>query len=115
MDIAFRRLEVRELALIERLCQREFTGAEDLRTQIGALTAKRLADDGTLVLRCTAGTAARTKYRCVAEGRCFDSDGGKIAILLHVNAEGFLHMLEIFKEDGTPILRPPSASDLVIW
>jgi hypothetical protein len=43
-----------------------------------------------------------------------DADGVDICVMLHVGKSGFMHMLEIIKYDGSPIINPPTASSLVM-
>ena len=113
MDSEFRPLNDREMGLLEKLLEAPFPGSDELRAQMNSVTGKQIEDDGTLYLRCAAGPPAPTKYALVMEGVCTDADGGQIAVMLHVDRAGFMHMLEILKYDGSPIVRPPSASDLV--
>lgn len=114
MDSEFRNLNDRELSLLERLLEDDFSGRDELRTQLPATTAKQIEPDGTLALRCHGGRPARSKHRVANEAICEDSDGAMIAVMLHLNADGFMTMLEIIKYDGTAILRPPSGRDLVL-
>src|SRR5262249_31183883 len=114
MDSEFRKLDSREGSLLEKLLEPEFPGRDELRAQLGSLTAKPAGADGTLILRCGSGPPAATRSRLGSGAMWRDVDGGQISVLLHVNKEGLLHMLEIIKYDGSPIVRPPSARDLVI-
>ncbi len=50
----------------------------------------------------------------MADGVCKDADGVDIALILHLGEGGFKKMLEIIKYDGSPILNPPSAQELVL-
>jgi len=114
MESEFRQLDPREKGLLEKLLEGAFPGRAELRTQLSLLTAKQVEKDGTLVLRCDSGTPSPGKYRPAVEGMCKDADGMAISILLHINKNGFMHMLEIIKYGGTPIVRPPSACDLMV-
>jgi hypothetical protein len=114
MDPGFRKLDDRERGLLEKLLEVEFPGCDELRAQLGSLTAKPVSTDGTLVLRCNSGSSAATQSRLVSEAMGQDADGGQVSVLLHVDKEGLLHMLEVIKYDGSPIVRPPSARDLVV-
>jgi Domain of unknown function (DUF6984) len=114
MDSGFREVDLRERGLLEKLLELEFPGREELRAQLDYLTAKQAAEDGTLLLRCSSGRPAVTQFRVAAEALCKDEDGGQLSVLLHVDQQGFLHMLEIIKYDGSTIVRPPSAHDLVV-
>jgi len=114
VDSEFRQLDAREKGLLEKLLEAEFPGRDELRTQLGSLTAKQLGEDGTLKLRCTAGSPSPSYYRLATEGWCKDADGMNICVLLHLNGEGFMSMLEMFKEDGSEIINPPSADNMMV-
>ena len=114
MDTEFRLLDNRERGLLEKLLEADFQGRDELRAQMSSLTCRQIEEDGTLRLRCASGPPALTKYALVGEGVCTDADGATIAIMLHVNKDGFMSMLEILKYDGSPIITPPSAHDLVV-
>jgi hypothetical protein len=113
MDPEFRPLDNRERGLLEKLLEVDFPGRDELRVQMGSLTGKQIEKDGTLRLRCASGPPAPTKYAPAMEGVCTDADGAMIAVMLHVNKDGFMSMLEILKYDGSSIINPPSARDLV--
>ena len=112
MDSGFRQLDARERGLLEKLLEAEFPGRDELRAQLASLTAKQIEEDGTLSLRCDSGPPSRSKSPI--EGTCKDADGKAIDILLHRNKRGFMYMLEIIKPDGSPIINPPCARDLVL-
>src|SRR5712692_875665 len=114
MDSGFRQLDDRERGLLEKLLEAEFLGRDELRAQLGSVSAKHTTEDGTLSLRCDSGPPSPSYYRLAMEGWCKDADGMNIAILLHLNKDGFMRLLEIFKEDGSPIINPPSARDMVL-
>jgi hypothetical protein len=114
MESGFRELDARERGLLEKLLEPEFPGRDELRVQLSSLTAKQAGEDGTLLLRCGQGPAAPTRSRLVAEATYQDADGGRVSVLLHVNKDGLMQMLEIIKYDGSPIVRPPSARELVV-
>jgi hypothetical protein len=115
MESEFRKLNERERDLLEKLLDAEFPGRDEWRTQLDSMTGKQIIEDGTLILRCDAGLPLPTKYmKLGVEGMCKDADGGDMAVLLHADANGFLRMLEILKYDGSPVINPPSARDLVV-
>ena len=100
------------MGLSEKLCEAEFPRRDELRAQLASVTAKQIIEDGTLALRCDSGPASRKK-RLALEGCCRDSDGIFMSVLLHVHRQRFMHVLEILKYDGTPIVNPLLARDLV--
>jgi hypothetical protein len=114
MESEFRKLNERERELLEKLLDAEFPGRDEWRTQLDSMTGKQIIEDGTLILRCDAGLPLPTKYKLGIEGMCKDADGGDIGVLLHADRNGFLRMLEILKYDGSPVINPPSARDLVL-
>jgi len=115
MDSEFRPLNPRERALLEKLLEAHVPGEEEFRTQLASVTAKQLHEDGTLVLRCASGPPSPAYGQgLVAEGWCKDADGLTICVMLHVNREGFMRMLEIFKADGSEITNPPSAPEMML-
>jgi len=114
MDSGFRQLDARERGLLEKLLEAEFLGRDELRTQLGSLTAKQIEEDGTLSLRCDSGSPSPGKYALAMEGMCKDADGGDMSVMLHLNDQGFMSMLEIIKYGPSPIINPPSARDLTL-
>jgi hypothetical protein len=114
MESGFRKLNERERELLEKLLDAEFPGRDEWRTQLNSMTGNQVIEDGTLILRCDAALPLPTKYKLGIEGMCKDADGGDIAVLLHADGNGFLRMLEILKYDGSPVINPPSARNLVL-
>lgn len=114
MDSDFRELTTREKDLLEKLLTAAVHGSDELRTQLNHVKGKQIEEDGTLRLQCDGGTPAPGKYAPVAEGTYKDADGADIAVILHLGKGGFMSMLEIIKDDGSPIIKPPSAQDLVL-
>ena len=114
MDSAFRPLKPEERALIDRLLEPRFQGRDELRLQLRSVSAKLIRADGTLSLQCGSGRPAPTKYRVAMVATCADADGIDISVLLHIDRAGFMHMLEIIKYDGSPIINPPIASSLIL-
>jgi hypothetical protein len=114
MESRFRQLNDRERGLLEKLLEAEFPGRDELRAQLGSVTAKQIEVDGTLTLRCASGPRSPSKYRLVMEGWYKDADGTTISVMLHIDKDGYMNMLEILKYGGSPIINPPSACDLVL-
>src|SRR5206468_856533 len=86
MDSEFRQLDARERGLLEKLLEADFSGRDELRTQLDSLTAKQIEEDGTLSLRCGSGRPSPRKYKLPFEGIC--------------------------KDAGSPIINPPTARDM---
>ena len=114
METNFRPLDVSEIALLEKLLGHDFKGRDALRIQLSSVTGRRTDEHGCLELRTDEAIEADTEIGSPTEGRCDDTDGGVIVVMLHVR-NGKLHMLEIFKEDGSEILRAPTAEALVAY
>jgi hypothetical protein len=114
METGFRQLTERERRIVEKLLETEFPGRYALREQIGSVTAKQIEEDGTLILRCASGPPSPTRHTLAVEGKCKDADGMIISVMLHVDKDGFMNMLEIYKYDMSPIINQPSADDLVL-
>ena len=112
MDLEYRPLTQTEVQVLERLLQRSFVGAEELRRQIYNAEARQIIDDGTLALSCTGGAVPSPARGLVAEGTYQDRDGTTISVLLHVDNSGFLKMLEVLKPGPSPVVQPPVAANL---
>jgi hypothetical protein len=113
MEAEFRQLNDRERALLEKLIEAEPSGRSELRAQLSSVTCKQIYRGETLKLRCNGGHAYPGKQALVREGWCKDADGMTISVMLHVDAVRFMHMLEIYRPDGMPVINPPTADALV--
>jgi hypothetical protein len=114
MDSCYRALTVDERALLERLLSVEFPGRDELRRQLNVVTARSTDVQGILSLNVDPNLAANVKCRIPAEGECADTDGVMIHVLLHV-VDGRMAELEIYKNDGSAVRRPPSPEALSIF
>ncbi len=113
MEDSFRCLTSEEAALLEKLLSIDVPGRDKLKLQMNSVTARPLLGSG-LELRSHEPLRAEMLSGCPVEGTCPDSDGTPIAVLLHVR-DGKLHLLEIFREDGEEIIRPPDASTIRVY
>ena len=114
MEASFRPLDANEMGLLEKLLSRDFPSRDALRLQLSSITGRTIDNNGSLELKPEQGGRAEMLRGCPTEGTCPDIDGGPIAILLHVR-NSQLHLLEIFKEDGSEIKRAPKAEALVVY
>ena len=114
MDSEYRPLSAPERELLEKLLEPEFAGRDELRSQLSAVTAKQVIEDGTLLLQCGPSLPFPRRNRLAVEGVCTDADGKEISVLLHVDRHGFMNMLEILKYDPAPIISPPTAGNLMV-
>lgn len=113
MEPGFRPLTENEKKLLERMLDDAFPGRDELRRQLDSATAKRVNENGSLDLKVGSGPVAKVLRRVPTEAWCPDTDGMMIRLLLHV-VEGKLFGLEIYKDDGSRIMRPPTASSLTL-
>jgi hypothetical protein len=112
-DIGFRPPTAREQEVLNKLAASPFVGAGEIRDQLRSLQVREVDENGSLTLDSATGSDAPVTERIPVEGESVDSDGVKVHILLHV-VGGRLTELEIFKEDGSKVLQPPTASELTI-
>lgn len=113
METDFRPLSESEKQLLERMLDDAFPGRDELRRQLDSVTAKRINENGSLDLKVSSGPVAQVPRRVPTEAWCPDTDGMMIRLLLHV-VEGTMYGLEIYKDDGSKIVRPPTASSLTL-
>ena len=114
MDSEYRTLKPEERGLIEKLLEEDFPGRNELRKQLDSVTARQLDDDGNLTLRVAGGPPAPVRWRVPTEGWCNDTDGMEIQVLLHV-VDGMMKELEIYKLDGSKVLRSPKPEDMGLF
>ena len=117
MDETYRSPNTTEWALLKKLLERSFPGRDELSQQLDGLSVKTIDQEGSLSLKPAPMAArAEVQQRDVAEGFYSDEDktsgeGPQVNVLLHV-VEGRLTELEMYKDDGSPIKRSPSAESL---
>ena len=120
MDAAYRSPNAIELALLKKLLERDFPGRDSLLKQLDGLSVKTIDWEGSLSIRVhPLAPAAEVECRVVSEGCYCDEDGSldegsKVNVLFHV-VQGKLTEIEIYKDDGSPIKKRPSAEDLASW
>lgn len=110
-DSGFRPPTEAETAWLHRLLTAEFTGRDEIAKQLHELQVRVIDDDGSLELKPTKDAPVATVKQSIpveAEGR--DEDGVPVYLLLFVE-NGYIKELEIYKADGSPIRRMPSASE----
>jgi len=81
---------------------------------MSSVTGRQVIEDGTLDLRCDPEPRAPVKCSLAAEGWGPDSDGVMVHLLLWVK-DGLMTMLEIYKDDGSEIRRPPNPAELEVF
>lgn len=102
-----------ELAVLLKLVTVEFPGAPEVRTQLQSLQVEEVDLDGSLTLVSSSGVRADVIDRVPIEGEAIDADGVRIHLLLHV-VDGRAVELEIFKEDGSRVLKPVLAERMTV-
>lgn len=94
-------------------------GRDSLLQQLPGIQVQIIDAEGSLRLRVTGGPLAPMKRGVIAEAQYVDTPesgslGVQVNLLLHVS-DGRLFILEIYKDDGTPIARPPDPSELQLF
>jgi hypothetical protein len=111
---SFRPLNADEMELLKKLLDHDFPGRDVLRRQLSSVTGRQVDENGSIELKTAENERAEVQSASPTEGTCADIDGVPIAVMLHVK-EGKLHLLEIFKEDGSEIQRAPKAETLAAY
>ena len=116
----YRPLTDAEGALLQKLLEGQFPGRSDLIYQLQGLKVEQVDSAGSLRFRVAHGRQAQVRSNVVAEARYPDLNtrcdtDAHVNIILHVRA-GKLFILEVYKDDGSPILRGPSAGAIgMVW
>ena len=119
MDDDYRQPSAAELAILSKLLESDFPGRGRLSEQLHGLQVKTIDEEGSLSLRVAPHLVpADLQKRIVAEGYYTDADASPadllhVHVLLHV-VDGFLAEMEIYKDDGSAIIKPPAAEDLIL-
>jgi hypothetical protein len=120
MNEAFRPADKAEREVINRLLEKGLPDRNDLIAQLDGLMVKSMDLEGSLSLKVNSpAVLPEFQNRIVAEGYYSDEDvssseGPQVHVLLHV-VNGRLAELEIYKDDGTAIKKPPLAENLFFY
>jgi hypothetical protein len=121
MDDTYRSPSAIELALLKKLLERDFVGRDNLLRQLDGLSVKTLDEEGSLSIRVDPlAPSAEVKSRVVSEAYYCDEgdgiprEGARVNVLLHV-VKGKLTEIEIYKDNGSPIKKGPSAEGLIFY
>jgi hypothetical protein len=111
-DEPWRALEAGEAAILDVLLATDFPGRSELAVQARSARVRRFDGEGSLRFQVE-GPPAQVRGRVPVEARYHDgSRQGQqrpaVNLLLHV-VKGWLHELEIYKDDGSDILIRPFA------
>ena len=120
-EAEFRALSEEERTLIKTLLSLEFPGSKELLAQLPVLLARRVDEDGSLLfsVRSSSSTLAGMRGGVAVEGS-YPEDAPatenaiRVNALLHVR-EGKLWMLEIYKDDSSPLAGPIDPKKLVLF
>jgi hypothetical protein len=115
----WRRLTDLEESIFSKLLSANFVGVEILREQAKSLLVRGVPTEFSLELRVTNSEPAVVETNVPVEASYSDENSDaldciKTHILLHVEA-GYLSLLHFYKDDTSPILRLPRASELTIF
>lgn len=118
-NAAFRPLLASEEEILRKLLSLKFAGCDELAKQLDGLLAKPTDAQGSLEFRVTSPVTAAVSRGVVAEARYADTEDVKegaphVNVLLHA-AEGKLRMLEVYKDDSSPILKRPSPESFKLF
>ncbi len=107
-----------ENGAIARLLEPEFPGRSELCLQLDRASAKTIDDHGNghgcIDIRSHSPAIAEVLQRVPSEGQAADADGVDIHVLLHV-VGGRMSELEIFKDDGSDVVRLPDPDDIDVF
>lgn len=118
-DKEFRPITPLERSLVLKLLEPNFHGRNELRIQLDSVEAKTIDEEGSILFRVNSTVVATAKVRVPVEAWYSDVDteplvGPFVRMLLHVVA-GRLFELEIYKEDGSPIVKKPNPQELTLF
>ena len=112
-DHTFRDLTTHEQVIIDRLLEKAFPGRDEICEQMKKCLVRTIDEDESLEFLVKSDVKAKVKRRIPVEAECQDTDGVLIHILIHV-IDGKVNELEIYKEDGSPIIESLDPSRLKV-
>jgi hypothetical protein len=112
-DQTFRDFTPYEHEIIDKLLEKSFPGRDEIYEQMKNCLVRTLDEDESLEFLVKSNVKAKVKRRIPVEAEFQDIDGVLIHILLHV-IDGKVNELEIYKEDGSPIIENPDPSKLKV-
>jgi len=107
----YRPLTENERAILDVLLQVPFAGRDEVRQQLEDCLVKRIDGEGSLEFIVTKDVRAPVTTRIPVEGEMVDEDGIPVRLLLHV-VEDTVRELEIYKGDGSPLIKTLTPSGL---
>jgi hypothetical protein len=109
----FRDFTTHEQGIIDRLLEKAFPGRDEICEQMKKCLVRTIDEDESLEFLVQSNVKAKVKRRIPVEAEFQDADGVLIHLLLHV-VDGKVNELEIYKEDGSPIIESPAPSELKV-
>jgi hypothetical protein len=111
MDEDWRTMDIIEQAILLRLLEAFFPGREELMVQLSCCRVRTIDSEGSFSFQVLEGKPAPVNRRIPVEAEVEDTDTIMIHLLLHV-VDGWARELEIYKDDGSEILKAIDASKL---
>ena len=112
-DKTFRDFTAYEQEIVDKLLEKSFPGRDEICEQMKNCLVRTIDEDKSLEFLVKSNVKAKVKKRIPVEAEFEDTDGVLIHILLHV-IDGQVNELEIYKEDGSPIIESPDPSKLQV-
>jgi hypothetical protein len=109
-----RSLRSDEIEIITKLV-RNTPFQEKILAAIGGTLVRDMPDGGMGSVKFRQKTAGEPIFgKQIAEGAFRDADGVPVSITLNLDKSGDLFELDVFKADGSPVVRYPDLADLEI-
>ena len=113
----YRKLNTIETEIFNKLLERDFPGADEIKDQIKNCEAKIIRDYndnwGSIEIRTNSKKMADVESRIPVQGILYDSDGVPIEVFLHVIG-GFINELEIVKVGQSPMKTIPDVKNMKV-
>lgn len=114
LEERFREPNDYERALFAKLVEQEFPGRPEVGIQLRTAKVRRIDTLGCLEFAASEVSPAVVRRSVPVEAEGEDEDGITVHFLLHI-VDGFLDLLEIYKEDGSGVIRLPEPSQLRLF
>ena len=114
MESRFREKTVFERRLVDRLLATPFPGSRELALQLGDSLVCSIDQNGSVDFLVPTNEKVSVLNPIPVEAEAEDSDGITIHLLLHV-IEGVARGIEVYKEDGSDVIKFPDPTDLRLF
>lgn len=104
----FRQMTASEKEILSRLLDADVAARDVVCEQLAHAVVRTIDAEGSLEFQTTSTRIVPPGGRIRAEARYRDRDDVYVNLLLHV-VDGKVRELEVYKDDGSPILTAPSA------